>query len=142
MIALASDHAGFELKEAIKKHLIENNYDYIDYGTNSTASVDYPIFARKAADAVAAGECTRGILCCGTGIGVSIVANKIRGIRCALVTSEFTAEMCKRHNNANMIAFGAKVTEEETALKCVDTWIHASFEGGRHERRVGMIDRL
>lgn len=94
MIALASDHAGFELKEILKKHLIENNYDIMDYGTSSTASVDYPIYAKKAAKAVADGQCERGIVCCGTGIGVSITANKVKGIRCALIHDEYTAEMC------------------------------------------------
>ena len=87
MIALASDHAGFELKEAIKKYLVDNNYDITDYGTNSTASVDYPVFGRMAAEAVASGECDRGIICCGTGIGISIVANKVKGIRCARMNS-------------------------------------------------------
>ncbi len=140
MIALASDHAGFELKEAIKKHLIKNNYDIQDYGTDSTASVDYPIYGKKAAEAVASGACDRGIVCCGSGIGISIAANKVNGIRCALVHDEFGAEMCKRHNNANMIAFGAKVVDAETAAKLVDIWMSTDFEGGRHQRRVEMID--
>ena len=139
MIALASDHAGFELKEAIKKHLVDNNYDIIDFGTNSTASVDYPAFARMASEAVVAGECDKGILCCGTGIGVSIVANKVKGIRCALCTNEFTAEMSRRHNDANMMALGARVTDQELALKMVDIWLSTEFEEGRHKRRVDMI---
>ena len=140
MIALASDHAGFELKEAIKKHLVDNNYDIIDFGTNSTASVDYPAFARMASEAVVAGECDKGILCCGTGIGVSIVANKVKGIRCALCTNEFTAEMSRRHNDANMMALGARVTDQELALKMVDIWLSTEFEEGRHKRRVDMIE--
>ena len=140
MIALASDHAGFELKEAIKKHLVDNNYDIIDFGTNSTASVDYPAFARMASEAVVAGECDKGLLCCGTGIGVSIVANKVKGIRCALCTNEFTAEMSRRHNDANMMALGARVTDQELALKMVDIWLSTEFEEGRHKRRVDMIE--
>ena len=140
MIALASDHAGFELKEAIKKHLIENNYDIIDYGTDSAASVDYPIYARKAAKAVASGQCDNGIVCCGTGIGVSITANKEKGIRCALCTNEFMAEMAKRHNNANMLAFGARITPVEDVLKMVDIWLNAAFEEGRHQRRIDLIE--
>lgn len=140
MIALASDHAGFELKEAIKKHLLESNYDIVDYGTNSNVSVDYPAFARKAAQAVASGQCDKGIVCCGTGIGVSIVANKIKGIRCALCTNEFTAEMSKKHNNANMVAFGARVTDQELVLKMVDIWLNTQFEEGRHQRRVDQIE--
>ncbi len=141
MIALASDHAGFELKESIKKYLVDNNYDIIDFGTNSTASVDYPVFAKMAAEAVASGQCTRGILCCGTGIGVSIVANKQPGIRCALCTNEFTAEMSRKHNDANMMAMGARVVEsEELALKMVEIWLNTEFEGGRHKRRVDMIE--
>lgn len=140
MIALASDHAGFQLKEAIKKHLVENNYDILDYGTNSEASVDYPLYARKAAKAVASGQCEKGIVCCGTGIGVSIVANKEKGIRCALCQNEFMAEMAKRHNNANMLAFGARVSYEEDVLKMVDTWLNATFEEGRHQRRVDLIE--
>ena len=142
MIALASDHAGFELKEAIKKHLVENNYDILDFGTNSTASVDYPPFARMAAEAVVAGECDKGIICCGTGIGVSIVANKVRGIRCALCTNEFTAEMSRKHNDSNMLALGARVTDQDLALKMVDIWLNTEFEEGRHKRRVDMIEDL
>ena len=140
MIALASDHAGFELKEILKKHLIENNYDIMDYGTSSTASVDYPIYAKKAAKAVADGQCERGIVCCGTGIGVSITANKVKGIRCALIHDEYTAEMCKKHNNANMIAIGARVVDPELAVKLVDIWLNTQFEEGRHQRRIDEIE--
>ncbi len=140
MIALASDHAGFELKEAIKKHLVENNYDITDFGTNSDASCDYPVFAKKAAQAVSSGVCEKGIVCCGTGIGVSITANKFKGIRCALCTDEYTAWMAKRHNNANMVAFGARVLDTETVLKLVDVWLNTEFEQGRHQRRIDMIE--
>ena len=138
MIALASDHAGFELKEAIKKYLVDNNYDIMDFGTNSPASVDYPTFGRMAAEAVASGECDKGIVCCGTGI--SIVANKVKGIRCALCTNEFTAEMSRRHNDANMLAMGARVVEEAKALKMVEIWLNTECEEGRHRRRIDMIE--
>ena len=136
MIALASDHAGFELKEAIKKYLVDNNYDIMDFGTNSPASVDYPTFGRMAAEAVASGECDKGIVCCGTGIGISIVANKVKGIRCALCTDEFTAEMSRKHNDANMLAMGARVVEEAKALKMVEIWLNTECEEGRHRRRI------
>ena len=139
MIALASDHAGFELKEAIKKYLVDNNYDIMDFGTNSPASVDYPTFGRMAAEAVASGECDKGIVCCGTGIGISIVANKVKGIRCALCTDEFTAEMSRKHNDANMLAMGARVVEEAKALKMVEIWLNTECEEGRHRRRIDMI---
>ncbi|MCR4600732.1 MAG: ribose 5-phosphate isomerase B [Clostridia bacterium] len=142
MIALASDHAGYDLKEAIKKHLVENNYDIMDMGTDSRASVDYPVYAKKAAEAVASGQCDRGIVCCGTGIGVSIAANKVKGIRCALVTNEFTAEMSRRHNNSNMIAFGSRVLDVQTVIRLLDIWLNAQFEEGRHQRRVEMLDRM
>ena len=140
MIALASDHAGFELKEAIKKYLVDNNYEIMDFGTNSPASVDYPTFGRMAAEAVASGECDKGIVCCGTGIGISIVANKVKGIRCALCTDEFTAEMSRKHNDANMLAMGARVVEEAKALKMVEIWLNTECEEGRHRRRIDMIE--
>ena len=140
MIALASDHAGFELKEPIKKYLVDNNYDIMDFGTNSPASVDYPTFGRMAAEAVASGECDKGIVCCGTGIGISIVANKVKGIRCALCTDEFTAEMSRKHNDANMLAMGARVVEEAKALKMVEIWLNTECEEGRHRRRIDMIE--
>ncbi len=140
MIALASDHAGFELKEAIKKHLLDNNYDIMDLGTNSKTSCDYPVYAKKAAHAVSTGQCEKGIVCCGSGIGVSIAANKEKGIRCALCTNDFMAEMCKRHNNANMIAFGARISETNDVLRMVDIWLNAQFEEGRHQRRIDMLE--
>ena len=139
MIALASDHAGFELKEAIKKYLVDNNYDIMDFGTNSPASVDYPTFGRMAAEAVASGECDKGIVCCGTGIGISIVANKVKGIRCALCTDEFTAEMSRKHNDANMLAMGAGMIGPNMAERIVDVFLSTEFEGGRHARRVGLM---
>ena len=142
MIALASDHAGFKLKEKIKKFLVDNNYDILDLGTNSESSVDYPEYAHKAAHAVAQGQCEKGIVCCGTGIGMSIAANKVKGIRCALVHDLFTAEMSKRHNDANMIALGARVVDHDEALKMVETWLTSQFEEGRHQRRIDAIEEI
>ena len=133
---------GFELKEAIKKYLVDNNYDIMDFGTNSPASVDYPTFGRMAAEAVASGECDKGIVCCGTGIGISIVANKVKGIRCALCTDEFTAEMSRKHNDANMLAMGAGMVGPNLAERIVEVFLHTDFEGGRHARRVGLITEM
>ena len=142
MIALASDHAGFVLKEKIKKYLIDNNYDILDLGTNSEDPVDYPEYAHKAAHAVAEGQCEKGIVCCGSGIGMSIAANKVKGIRCALIHDVYTAEMCKKHNNANMIAMGARVVDHDEALKMVETWMSTQFEEGRHQRRIDQIEEI
>ena len=142
MIALASDHAGFILKEKVKKYLIDNNYDILDLGTNSEDPVDYPEYAHKAAHAVAEGQCEKGIVCCGSGIGMSIAANKVKGIRCALIHDVYTAEMCKKHNNANMIAMGARVVDHDEALKMVETWMSTQFEEGRHQRRIDQIEEI
>lgn len=141
-IALGSDHGGYNLKEEIKKHLEKSGFDYIDFGTDSTESVDYPDFAVKVAEAVISGECERGILCCGTGIGVSISANKIPGIRCAVVTDTYSAEMSRAHNDANVLALGERVVGVGLALKIVDVWLNTQFEGGRHERRVCKISDI
>ena len=139
MIALAADHGGYELKEAIKSHLEVQGIEVTDYGTYSTESVDYPIYAEKAARAVASKECTLGIICCGTGIGVSMVANKVKGVRAAVVTNEFCAEMTRRHNDANVLCLGGRVIDADTALKLVDIFLNTPFEGGRHINRVCMI---
>ncbi len=138
-IALGSDHGGYNLKEEIKKHLEKKGIEYVDYGTNSTESVDYPEFGMKVAQAVTSGECEKGIVCCGTGIGISISANKVKGIRCAVVTDTFSAEMSRAHNNANVLALGERVVGIGLALKIVDVWLETEFEGGRHERRVNKI---
>ena len=143
MIAIASDHAGYPLKEEIKKYLTEKGIEFVDCGADSTASVDYAAFAQKACLKVSAGECDKAVLCCGTGIGISMAANKVKGIRCALVTNEYSAEMTKRHNNANMIAFGEKVIGEGMMQELVYTFLTTEFEGGeRHERRVAKIKAL
>lgn len=141
-IALASDHGGFALKEAIKAHLNEKGYEILDLGTHSEESVDYPQYGKACGEAVASGEAQRGIVCCGTGIGISIAANKVKGVRAAVITNEFMAEMTKRHNDANIIALGGRVLETAYAIKLVDIWLTTEFEGGRHQRRVDMLDEM
>ncbi len=142
MIALGCDHGGYELMQTVKAHLDELGLEYRDYGTYSAESCDYPVFAEKAARAVAGGECDRGILICGTGIGISISANKIRGIRAALCSDCFSAEMTRRHNDANMLAMGARVLGPGLALKIVDIFLNTPFDGGRHQRRIDLIAEL
>ncbi len=142
MIALGCDHGGYELMQAVKAHLDELGLAYQDFGTFSADSCDYPVYAEKAARAVASGACDRGILICGTGIGISISANKIKGIRAALCSDCYSAEMTRRHNDANMLAMGARVLGEGLALKIVDTFLTTDFEGGRHKRRVDLITEL
>jgi len=141
-IALASDHGGLGLKEQIKAYLDEENYDYHDLGVDVDTSVDYPIYGKLAGEAVASGEYDRGIVFCGTGIGISIAANKVHGIRCALVTNEYMAEMSRKHNNANMLALGGRVISPELAIKLVDIFLNTEFEGDRHQRRVAMLDEM
>lgn len=138
-IVLASDHGGFELKEAIKEHLLNKGYDLNDIGVDDTKSVDYPDYGKRAALMVANKEAEKGIIICGTGIGISIAANKVNGIRCALCTNEYMAKMSRMHNNANMLALGGRVTGVGLALEMVDVWLSTEFEGGRHENRVNKI---
>lgn len=140
MIALGCDHGGYALMQSVKKHLDELGLEYKDFGTYSTDSCDYPVYAKAAANAVASGECEKGILICGTGIGISIAANKVKGIRAALCSDCFSAEMTRRHNDANMLAMGARVLGEGLALKIVDIFLTTEFDGGRHARRVDMIE--
>ena len=142
MIALGSDHAGLELKKALMDYLDEKGLEYRDYGTFSPESCDYPVYAAAAARAVARGECDRGILVCGTGAGMAISANKIKGIRCACCSDCFTAEMVRRHNDANMLSLGQRVVGVGLALKIAETFLTTPFEGGRHARRVGLIHEL
>jgi len=139
MIAIASDHGGYALKEHVKAYLAAQGKVCKDFGTDSTASCDYPIFGRAAAEAVASGECETGIVICTTGIGISITANKVKGIRCALCADSVTAEMTRRHNNSNMLAMGAGVVGPLLAERIVDTFLNTEFEGGRHERRVNLM---
>lgn len=139
-IAIASDHGGFELKENIKKFLEERNIEVLDLGTNSSESVDYPIYGKACGEAVAKGEADRGIVCCGTGIGISIAANKVKGIRCALCTDVTMAQLTRKHNNANVLALGGRTTGLQTALDITAAWLDTEFEGGRHQRRIDMLD--
>lgn len=141
-IALACDHGGLNLKNAVIEYLKENGYDFVDYGTNSTDSCDYPDFALPAAEAVAEKKCDRGIIICSTGIGVSIVANKIPGVRCAHCHDSYCAEFTRRHNDANVLAMGEKVVGTGYALKIVETFLNTQFEGGRHQRRVDKITEI
>ena len=141
MIAIGCDHGGFELKQEIMKHLDERNIAYKDFGTYNTDSTDYPIYAKKVAKAVAEGECESGILVCGTGIGISIAANKVKGIRCALCTDCFMAEATRQHNNANILALGGRVVGPGLALKIVDTFLDTPFSNDeRHIRRINAMN--
>ena len=141
MIAIGSDHGGFELKEKLMEHLSERGLEYKDFGTYSSASCDYPVYAKAVANAVASGECDRGIIICGTGIGVSITANKVRGIRAALCGDCFSAEATRQHNNANVLCMGARVVGEGLALKIADTFLDTPFSNDeRHIRRISMIE--
>ena len=139
MIAIASDHGGYVLKEHIKAYLAAKGITCEDFGTDSTASCDYPIFGRAAAEAVASGKCEKGIVICTTGIGISITANKVKGVRCALCGDSWSAEMTRRHNDANMVAVGAGVTGPNLAKEIVSVFLSTEFEGGRHQRRVDKI---
>lgn len=141
-IALAADHGGYALKEELKKHLEKRGIEYEDLGTYSTESVDYPDYALKAAEAVAAGKFDFGIVVCGTGIGISIAANKVPGIRCALCHDTFSARMTRMHNDANMLAFGGRVIGAGPMCDIVDAFLGASFEGGRHAKRVEKIRKI
>lgn len=141
MIALGSDHGGFELKEAVKKHLEERELEYKDFGTYDLNSCDYPDFGRAAAEAVASGECDRGIVICTTGIGISIVANKVKGIRCALCSEKTTARLTREHNDANMLAMGGGMIGKVQALEIVDTFLDTPFsEMEKHSRRISKIE--
>ncbi|MDR2355646.1 MAG: ribose 5-phosphate isomerase B [Clostridiales Family XIII bacterium] len=141
-IAIASDHGGYALKEYLKQHLTKRGFTVLDLGTDSEESVDYPAFGRACGEAVAEGRADRGLVCCGTGIGISIAANKVRGVRCAVCTNAFMAEMCARHNDANIIALGGRILSGETAAALTDLWLDTPFEGGRHKRRVDALNDM
>ncbi len=141
-IAIACDHGGYLLKQDLLIWMEENNIDFEDFGCYSTESVDYPVFAEKAARAVADGTCDRGVVICTTGIGVSIAANKVPGIRCALCTDSLQAEMTRRHNDANVLAIGAGITGPNLAKHMLELFLHTEFEGGRHARRVALLDTI
>lgn len=138
-IAIASDHGGFELKEIVREYLEGKGYEMMDMGTYNTDSVDYPDYGLKAAYEVAAGHAERGIVICGTGIGISISANKVRGIRCALCHDVYSAEMTRAHNDSNVLAMGGRVVGRDLALRIVQAWVESDFEGGRHARRIDKI---
>ncbi len=142
MIAIGSDHGGYELKEHVKKHLSDKGIEVKDYGVFSEESVDYPDCAAPVCRAVQSGEAERGILLCGTGIGISIAANKFSGIRAALCSDVYSALMAKQHNNANILCLGGRVTGRELAFMIADTWLNAEFEGGRHDARVEKIHNI
>ncbi len=139
-IAIASDHAGFRYKEAIKVHLKKGGHEVVDFGTHSAESCDYPKFIRPAAEAVARGECERAIVLGGSGNGEAIVANRVRGVRCALCWSIETAKLGRSHNDANALSLGERQVSEELALQIVQTWLDTPFEGGRHLNRIRQID--
>lgn len=142
MIAVASDHGGFALKNIVKAHLIERGFKVVDLGTDSEASVDYPVYGKACGEAVISGKADVGIVVCGTGIGISIAVNKVKGIRCGLCTSVEMAKLTKQHNNANILALGGRTTAPDLAVEIVDAWLDTEFEGGRHERRTAMLDEM
>ena len=140
MIALAADHAGYPLKEEIKKHLLERGFDDKDFGTDSDKSVDYAVFAKIAGEAVASGECRLGIFCCGTGVGISMAANKVRGVRAANCADTFSARMTRLHNDANVLCLGSRVIGAGLALDMVDLFVDTPFSGEeRHQRRIDQV---
>ena len=142
MIAIASDHGGFELKTKVVEKLKSDGYEINDLGTYSEESVDYPNYGKLCGEEVARGKAEKGIVICGSGIGISIAANKVKGIRCALCTSEIMAELAAKHNNANMLALGGRLTETELAFRIIDKWLETEFEGGRHERRIDLLNNM
>ncbi len=142
LIAIGSDHAGLSLKKEIAAHLEELGYETKDYGTYTADSCDYPVYGEAVGRAVASGQCSLGVLVCGTGIGISMAANKVKGVRAAVCSDTFSAEMTRRHNDANIIAVGARVVGSGLALAIVDAFLGAEFEGGRHARRVALMSDI
>jgi ribose 5-phosphate isomerase B len=139
-IAIGCDHAAVDLKDKLKAYLTENGFAVEDVGTHDSTSVDYPDFGMKVARRVADGRCRRGVLLCGTGLGMSMVANKVPGIRAALCTDLFAAMMSRRHNDANILVLGGRVTGDVLAIEILKTWLETPFEGGRHQRRLDLFD--
>lgn len=142
MIALGSDHVGIELKRVIIQYFNEKNIEFKDIGAFSEERTDYPIFAEKVAKSVVNGECEKGIIFCGTGIGISIAANKVNGIRAVVCSDCYSAKLSKEHNNTNILALGSRVVGIELAKLIVDTWLETEFEGGRHQRRIEQISKI
>ncbi len=141
-IGIGNDHVAVELKNIIKEHLEEQGYEVVDFGTNSTERFDYPISGYKVGKAVAAGEVDLGVLICGTGVGISLAANKVHGVRACVCSEPYSAKLSREHNNTNIIAFGARVVGPELAKMIVDEWLGAEFQGGRHARRVEMLAEI
>ena len=141
-IAIGSDHAGFPLKEKIRAYFDEKGIEYVDCGVYEIASADYPVQAKLTCDKIVSGECVRGILCCGTGIGISMAANKVKGIRAACCSDYFSAKYTRLHNDANVLCLGARVIGEGAALELVDVFLNTEFEGERHQRRVDLITEI
>lgn len=141
-IAIGSDHAGYRYKEEIKSFLLEEGYEVQDFGTHSEESVDYPLFIRPVAEAVASGDCERGIVLGGSGNGEAMAANRVRGARCALCWNEESARLGRQHNDANMISLGQRMMSLEDALEIVQIWLDTPFEGGRHIRRIQLLDQM
>lgn len=141
-LGIGSDHGGFELKEQIVEYLEREKIDYIDYGTYSTESVDYPDYGKKVGEAIMSGQVDKGIVICGTGIGISLAANKVKGIRCALCGDTYSARMSREHNDANAIALGGRVLGRDLAIEILSVWLKSEFAGGRHQRRVDKISEI
>ena len=139
-IALGCDHGGLELKNAIIEDLKNKGVEFIDFGTTTTDSVDYPVYAKKVCAAVQSGECVLGILCCGTGIGMSMTANKQKGIRAAVLSDAFSAEMTRRHNHANVLCLGGRVIDSAKAVELANIFLNTPYEGGRHDKRIAMME--
>ncbi len=141
-IAIGNDHTAVVMKSHIKKYLEEKGYEVINFGTDSEERTDYPIYGKRVADSVAEGECSLGILICGTGVGISLAANKVKGIRAVVCSEPYSAKLSRQHNNANIVAFGARVIGLATAEMIVDEFLNAEYEGGRHQKRVEMIAKI
>lgn len=141
-IAIGNDHVAVEMKNLVKEHLESKGYEVVNFGTDTSERANYPVYGKKVADAVASGECDMGVLICGTGVGISLAANKVKGIRACVCSDPYTARLTRQHNNANIIAFGARVVGQELALMIVDEFFGAEFEGGRHQTRVDMITAI
>jgi ribose 5-phosphate isomerase B len=142
MIALGSDHIGYQYKEEIKKYFAKQNIKCRDFGCFSTSRIDYPLIAESVAKSIVKGECEKGILICGTGVGIGIAANKIRGIRAVICSEPYSAKLSRAHNDANILAFGARVIGIELAKMIIDIWLNTSFEEGRHKKRIDLIKAM
>ena len=141
-IAMGNDHTAIEMKQAVKEFVETMGYEVVDFGTNETASCDYPVFGEKVGRAVASGEADLGIVICGTGVGISLAANKVKGIRACVCSEPYTARLSKMYNNSNVLAFGARVVGIEMAKMITEEWLKAEYEGGRHQRRVDLITEI